>query len=97
MGERLAYHSSVLTPDLQSFIGALAGTLTTLSFIPQVMRSWRRRSVDDLSTAMLLAFSVGVALWVVYGVMANAGPLVAANAVTLALAAALLVMKWRFR
>jgi len=87
----------VLTPDLQWLIGALAGTLTTLSFIPQVVRSWRRRSVDDLSTSMLIAFSIGVGLWVVYGVMASAGPIVAANAVTLALAGALLAMKWRFR
>ena len=96
-GGRLAYHSSVLTPDPPWLIGALAGTLTTLSFIPQVLRSWRRRSVDDLSTPMLVAFSIGVSLWVVYGVLANAGPIIAANVVTLALAGALLVMKWRFR
>lgn len=87
----------MLTPDSQWLIGALAGTLTTLAFIPQVMRSWRRRSVDDLSTPMLIAFSIGVFLWVVYGMLTHAGPLVAANVVTLALSVALLAMKWRFR
>ena len=87
----------MLTPDPQWLIGALAGTLTTLSFIPQVVRCWQRRSVDDLSTSMLVAFSLGVGLWILYGVMAKAGPLIAANVVTLGLAAALLAMKWRFR
>jgi len=77
-------------------IGLCAGTLTTLSFVPQVMRCWSRRSVADLSMVMLLAFALGVALWDVYGVMLRAWPIVAANTVTLVLAVALLTMKIRF-
>lgn len=77
-------------------IGLCAGTLTTLSFVPQVARCWRRRSVADLSLTMLLAFTTGVALWDVYGVMMNAWPIIATNTVTLILALALVAMKIRF-
>jgi MtN3 and saliva related transmembrane protein len=77
-------------------IGLCAGTLTTLSFVPQVMRCWSRRSVADLSMVMLLAFTVGVGLWDVYGLMLRAWPIVATNTVTLVLALALLGMKVRF-
>ena len=65
--------------------------------MPQVVRCWRRRSVADLSVTMLLTFSVGVALWTVYGVLTGGWPIIAANAVTLLLALALLAMKVGFR
>jgi MtN3 and saliva related transmembrane protein len=84
-------------PDSSWIVGAVAGTLTTLSFVPQVVKSWRRRSVADLSTGMLLAFTTGVVLWIVHGAASGDVPLIAANVVTLVLAAALLAMKWRFR
>ena len=67
-------------------IGLVAGTLTTVSFVPQVIRSWQRRSVEDLSTAMLVAFSIGVGLWIVYGVMTEALPVIVSNGITLVLA-----------
>lgn len=83
-------------PASSWLIGLLAGTLTTLSFVPQVMKAWRTRSLADFSLSMLVTFALGVSLWVVYGVMAGGAPVVVANAVTLALALALLVMKLRF-
>ncbi len=76
-------------------IGSAAGTLTTIAFIPQVVRAWKTGSVDDLSLWMLLAFSAGVALWVLYGVVTDAMPLVITNGVTLVLACLLLAMKLR--
>ena len=85
------------SPETHAFIGAIAGTLTTLSFVPQVVKSWRRRSVSDLSTTMLLVFASGVTLWIVYGALTTDAPLVGANVVTLVLAIALLAMKWSFR
>ncbi len=78
-------------------LGLVAGTLTTLSFVPQVLKSWRRRSVEDLSSTMLVAFTTGVALWLIYGLQTHDLPVVIANAVTLVLAGALIVMKYRFR
>jgi MtN3 and saliva related transmembrane protein len=74
-------------------LGFLAGALTTLSFVPQVHKSWRSKRCDDLSWGMLLAFAAGVVLWLVYGLMLRAAPIIVANAVTLALLLAIILMK----
>lgn len=78
-------------------LGFAAGTLTTLSFIPQVHKAWRTRSCTDLSLGMLLAFGTGVFLWLLYGLVLWAAPIIAANAVTLALILVLLMMKMKYR
>lgn len=78
-------------------LGSAAGTLTTVAFIPQVARAWRTKSVDDLSFWMLFAFTSGVALWALYGVVTKAIPLIVTNGITFVLAMALLVMKIRTR
>ena len=83
-----------LSADL---IGSAAGTLTTVAFVPQVLKAWRTRSVADLSLWMLLAFTTGVALWVLYGVKTHALPLIVTNGATLCLALILLSMKLRSR
>jgi len=88
---------SVAFPSSDSLIGLIAGTLTTLSFVPQVAKAWRRRSVNDLSLVMLLMFATGVALWLIYGILNGAVPIIAANGVTLVLAVALIGMKLTFR
>ncbi len=76
-------------------IGSAAGTLTTVAFIPQVVRAWNTGSVEDLSLWMLLAFTAGVGLWTVYGVATDAMPLIITNGLTFLLAMMLLVMKVR--
>lgn len=78
-------------------LGFLAGTLTTVSFVPQVHKAWRTKRCDDLSLGMLLAFGLGVLLWLIYGLLMAAPPIVVANAVTLALILALLWLKARYR
>ncbi|HSM86666.1 MAG TPA: SemiSWEET transporter [Candidatus Limnocylindrales bacterium] len=80
-----------------TILGFVAGTLTTLSFIPQVHKAWRSKRCDDLSLGMLLAFGSGVLLWMVYGLVLRAAPIIAANAVTLLLILVLLVMKASYR
>ena len=80
-----------------SLTGFLAGTLTTLSFVPQVVKSYRSKRCDDLSAGMLLALTSGVTLWLVYGLLLRSAPIISANAVTLALLAAILAMKIRYR
>ena len=80
-----------------SILGFIAGTLTTLSFVPQVHKAWRTRRCEDLSYGMLLTFGLGVVLWLVYGLLVAAAPIIVANAVTLALIVILLVMKLRYR
>lgn len=76
-------------------VGSAAGTLTTVAFIPQVVRAWRTKSVEDLSLWMLLAFTTGVGLWTYYGVVTDAMPLIITNGITFVLAFMLLAMKIR--
>lgn len=78
-------------------IGYLAAILTTCSFVPQAWLTFRTRDVSGISLGMYSVFTAGVALWLVYGLLLGAWPIVAANAVTLALAMAILAMKLRFR
>ena len=79
-----------------TLLGFVAGGLTTLSFVPQVLKTWRSRRCDDLSWAMLLSFAGGVLLWIVYGALVSEAPVVVANAVTLALILMIVSMKLRF-
>lgn len=77
-------------------LGFAAGTLTTVSFLPQVHKAWRSRRCDDLSLGMLLTFGLGVVLWLIYGLWLHAAPIIVANAVTLALILVLVAFKFRF-
>ncbi len=76
-------------------LGAVAGALTTISFVPQVVKTLRTRQTRDISLAMWLTFVAGVALWTVYGALLGAWPIVASNLPTLALAGTILVIKLR--
>ena len=76
-------------------VGFLAGALTTIAFIPQVMRTWRTRSTDDLSLAMLVVFNIGVSLWLAYGIALGEPPMMLWNAATLPMSLSLLVLKLR--
>lgn len=80
-----------------TILGFVAGTLTTLSFLPQVHKAWRTKRCDDLSSTMLLVFALGIALWMFYGLLLRDRPIIVANAVTLALVLALLALKARYR
>ena len=74
-------------------IGYLAATLTTASFVPQAWLTFRTRNVSGISLAMYSAFTLGIALWLAYGVLIRAWPIVIANVVTFVLAAGILTMK----
>ena len=78
-------------------VGFTAGALTTVAFLPQLQRTWRTRSADDVSLAMLLTFTTGVLLWFVYGLLVQSWPIVVTNVVTFLLTAAILILKLRFR
>jgi len=79
------------------FIGFVAATLTTASFIPQAWLTFKTKDVSGISLGMYSVFTAGVAAWLVYGLMLSAWPVVVANAVTLALASGILAMKLRYR
>jgi len=77
-------------------IGMIAGVLTTLAYVPQVVKVWRSRSARDISLGMFLLMNAGIALWLVYGLLINSPGLIGANVVTLCLTAAVLVAKLKF-
>ncbi len=77
-------------------VGYLAASLTTASFVPQAWHTFKTKDVSGISLGMYGAFTAGVALWLVYGLLLAAWPIVAANAVTLSLAALILSMKLRY-
>ncbi len=77
-------------------LGLAAGTLTTLAFFPQVIRAYKLKETRDLSLAMYVLFSFGLVLWIVYGFLTGAIPVIAANLVTLALCFYLIYLKKKY-
>jgi MtN3 and saliva related transmembrane protein len=83
--------------DISTLLGLSAGSLTTLAFVPQVLKTWRSKSGEDISLGMFLLFSTGVLLWLIYGILIDALPVILANAVTLLLSLTVLLLKLRYR
>jgi MtN3 and saliva related transmembrane protein len=81
---------------MEDWIGGIAATLTTTSFIPQVWQVMRTRHTKDISLGMYAIFTSGVAMWLLYGLQIGSWPVILANSVTLLLAGTVLVMKIRF-
>jgi MtN3 and saliva related transmembrane protein len=77
-------------------IGYLAACLTTASFVPQAWKTFSSKDVTGISLVMYSMFTAGIALWLVYGLLLGAWPIVIANIITLALACAILAMKLRY-
>ncbi len=83
--------------ELKDLVGYAAATLTTAAFLPQAWKTFRTRDVSGISLTMYSLFTLGVALWLAYGVLQGAWPIILANAITLTLSCAVLVMKLRYR
>lgn len=83
--------------DKAIIIGLVAGTLTTLSFIPQLIKIVRSKSTHDISLVMYVVFSTGILLWLIYGLMIGDVPVIVANAVALSITIAILSLKIRYR
>ncbi len=75
------------------FIGYVSAFLTTLAFVPQAHHSWKTRDLSGISLPMYSMFSLGVLGWLVYGVMIDSWPIMAANSITLILACMVLYLK----
>jgi len=74
-------------------IGLLAAFLTTSAFLPQVIKAWKTRSVEDISLLMYVLFTAGIALWLCYGIVIKNRPIIIANASTLTFAISILYLK----
>ncbi len=82
---------------LIDILGLMAGTLTTLAFLPQVMQIWQSRSARDISMGWLILFITGITLWLIYGLFTRALPVILANGITLVLTLIILFFKLKFR
>jgi MtN3 and saliva related transmembrane protein len=69
--------------DFITFLGLLAGSLTTIAFLPQMWKIWKRKSAKDVSYVMLIIFLTGIFLWLIYGIYLKALPIILANGFTL--------------
>ena len=82
--------------DFIPWIGYFAGALTALAYLPQLKKIWTSRSADDISLHMMLVLATGLALWIVFGILRDEVPVIVANAVSLALALAIVGLKLRY-
>ncbi|MDD5240849.1 MAG: SemiSWEET transporter [Sulfuricella sp.] len=81
--------------ELSDLIGYFAAFLTTVAFVPQAWKSWRTRDLSGISLPMYALFTLGVALWMIYGLAIGSIPVVIGNAITLLLALVVLGLKLR--
>jgi MtN3 and saliva related transmembrane protein len=77
-------------------LGMTAGTLTTVAFIPQLAKALKSKSTGDLSWGMVLMFTIGVLLWLIYGIWIDSLPVILANAVTLLLQLGIVSLKIKY-
>lgn len=80
-----------------TWIGLLAGTLTTISFFPQMLKTWKTRSTKDISLGMFLMFCAGVLLWILYGFFLKDIPVIMTNVATFSLAFPILLLKLKYK
>jgi len=77
-------------------IGSVAAFFTTIAFVPQVIQTWKSKHARDLSLGMFSMFTMGVVLWLIYGLLIGSWPIIIANTVTVGLAGTILYFKLRF-
>lgn len=80
-----------------TIIGLMAGSLTTISFLPQAIKTWKSKSAKDISLTMFLCFCLGVILWIIYGLFIKDIPIVVTNVITLILAGTILFFKFKYK
>ena len=76
--------------DLFGFCAAL---LTTIAFLPQLYKTWKTKSADDVSLFMLILFITGLICWIIYGLKINSVPIVVANIITFLFNFSILILK----
>lgn len=83
--------------DFITALGLIAGVLTTIAYLPQLIKTWKTKSAHDLSWSMLIVLCAGIILWLVYGFYIQNIPIIAANIVTFVFAAMILMLKIRYK
>ena len=83
--------------QLSDYLGFIGGALTTIAFVPQLIKAWKTKRTEDLSLTMLCIFTTGVLLWLIFGIMTQSLPIIMANVVTCILALCILVLKIKYK
>lgn len=83
--------------DIINVLGLAAGTLCTISFLPQVIKIWQTKSARDVSLGMFVIFAVGITLWTVYGFLVGSIPIIGANMLTLLLSLVIIFFKLKYK
>ena len=83
--------------NIETFVGMVAATCTTISFVPQIIKIYRSKHAKDLSLPMYIFFTFGVFMWLIYGVMLNSVPVITANGVTVIFCAYIIAMKLKYK
>ena len=89
-------HPNAFLPWEINLVGYVAAICTTISFLPQLIRVYRLKSAHEISLTMFLVYSLGVFLWLLYGIFIRSSPVIVANACSLALSLAILALKVRY-
>ncbi|MCP5158626.1 MAG: SemiSWEET transporter [Gammaproteobacteria bacterium] len=86
-------------PALDNFtwIGLIAASCTTISFLPQVIKVIKEKKTRDISLSMYAIFSLGILLWLIYGIMIRDIPIILANSITFSLSFIILILKIRYK
>jgi len=83
--------------DSTTALGLIAGMMTTLAYLPQVVKTWKTKSGEGISWSMMIILCIGIILWLVYGVYVHDLPVICANSITLVLSSLILALKIRYR
>jgi MtN3 and saliva related transmembrane protein len=79
-----------------TLIGLIAGSCTTISFLPQVIKTFRTKETKDISITMYIILASGIFLWTLYGILIKDLPVILANAISLVLASIVLILKIKY-
>jgi MtN3 and saliva related transmembrane protein len=83
--------------EITTLLGLIAGTITTFSFVPQVLRTWKLKETKDLSLSMFLCLAVGILLWIAYGFIKMDFPVMLANGVSFILVIVVIFFKLKYK
>ncbi|WP_413774269.1 SemiSWEET family sugar transporter [Polaribacter sp. PL03] len=83
--------------NFYEIIGLVAALLTTISFLPQVYKTWKTKDTSGLSLTMFVVFFIGIILWLIYGIYLNSLPMILANSITATSSLYLIIMKLKYK
>jgi MtN3 and saliva related transmembrane protein len=83
--------------DFLTILGLAAATITTISFLPQMIKTWQSKSAKDVSLVTLITFITGIFLWLTYGIYLQSLPIILANGMTLVFNLIILWLKIKYR